>query len=380
MTLKFRTAASLGALVATLGFAAPAIAQSAPTKSDTAAFDRIWDAAVLHKGAKGDVLNDLRIVGRINLDQYVVDSDQGDDTDLVVRRARIGATARMFDHLEIAVQADLNLEGGGPVYNKLTDASLAWTFSKAARLTVGKQNVEFTLDGLQSANRLLTIDRSNVSNNFWFPNEYLTGASLKGDVGRWKYQAAVYSSGKSNREFGKFDAGHVIIVGAGRDFADVVGNKQALVRVDYVYNKPDARADLTRPFEHVVSLTGMFDQGKWGASGGLVVAKGFPGQSDGFGADLVGWLNLSKKLQAVGRYTYMSSETVNGLRLARYENVIVSGRGDRYNEIYGGLNWYIYGHKLKLQTGLAYATMRDRANDGGAYSGINWTTGLRVSW
>jgi hypothetical protein len=24
--------------------------------------------------------------------------------------------------------------------------------------------------------------------------------------------------------------------------------------------------------------------------------------------------------------------------------------------------------------------MRDRANDGGAYSGTSWTTGLRIGW
>jgi hypothetical protein len=26
------------------------------------------------------------------------------------------------------------------------------------------------------------------------------------------------------------------------------------------------------------------------------------------------------------------------------------------------------------------AEMDDRANDGGAYSGVSWTTGLRVGW
>ena len=38
------------------------------------------------------------------------------------------------------------------------------------------------------------------------------------------------------------------------------------------------------------------------------------------------------------------------------------------------------GHRLKLQTGVQFADMRDRANDGGAYSGVSWTTGLRVGW
>ena len=59
---------------------------------------------------------------------------------------------------------------------------------------------------------------------------------------------------------------------------------------------------------------------------------------------------------------------------------MVGSRGDRYHELYAGANYYFYGHKLKLQTGVQFADMDDRAGDGGAYSGISWTTGLRVGW
>ena len=89
---------------------------------------------------------------------------------------------------------------------------------------------------------------------------------------------------------------------------------------------------------------------------------------------------LSEKLQLVGRYTLVASEDDNGVRFARYEREIAAGRGDRYNELYLGLNYYWYGHELKLQNGLQYVDMRDRADDGGAYSGWSWTTAFRLSW
>ena len=38
------------------------------------------------------------------------------------------------------------------------------------------------------------------------------------------------------------------------------------------------------------------------------------------------------------------------------------------------------GHKLKLQGGIQFADMRDRANDGGAYSGVAGPSGFRMSW
>jgi phosphate-selective porin OprO and OprP len=82
----------------------------------------------------------------------------------------------------------------------------------------------------------------------------------------------------------------------------------------------------------------------------------------------------------VGRYTYIQGEDVNTLRFSKWESAVESGKGDEYNEAYIGLNYFFYGHKLKLQTGLSYATMHDRAGDGGDYAGWNWTTGLRISW
>ena len=54
-----------------------------------------------------------------------------------------------------------------------------------------------------------------------------------------------------------------------------------------------------------------------------------------------------------------------------------SERGDEYNELYLGANYYFYGHELKLQTGVQFADWNDQANDGGAYSGVAWTTRLR---
>jgi phosphate-selective porin OprO/OprP len=91
-------------------------------------------------------------------------------------------------------------------------------------------------------------------------------------------------------------------------------------------------------------------------------------------------VDITPKLQLVVRHTYLTSDDANGVRLARYENQLDAGRGDRYNEGYFGVNYYVYGHKLKLQGGVQFADMNDHAGDGGDYSGVAATTGLRVSW
>jgi phosphate-selective porin OprO/OprP len=104
------------------------------------------------------------------------------------------------------------------------------------------------------------------------------------------------------------------------------------------------------------------------------------GQSDAIGAVLMPYYNITDRLQAVGRYTYITSDEENGIRFSRYESVVTGGRGNEYNELYAGLNYYLCGHKLKVQTGITYAWMDDDAQDGGQYEGWTWTTGLRLSF
>ena len=88
----------------------------------------------------------------------------------------------------------------------------------------------------------------------------------------------------------------------------------------------------------------------------------------------------SEKVQWVARYTYLKSSDENGVRLGRYEKNIVSDRGDQYHEYFGGVNYYLNNHKLKLQAGVQYAKMADKANDGGAYDGWSLTLALRSYW
>ena len=262
----------------------------------------------------------------------------------------------------------------------LTDAYLGYEFSKAAVLKIGKQSAPFTLDGATSSNSLLTIDRNNLSNNLWFPNEYLPGVSLSGKIDQWQYFIGAFSGGSSSPEFGNFDAGNLALVSLGYDFGKQLGAKKALLRADYVYNQPDAQSDFVRSLENVASISFQLDQDQWGVSTDLAAGTGFGRQSDVWGLAVMPWYNISDKLQVVGRYTYMDGDGNDSIRFSRYENALTGGRGDNYQEYYAGLNYYICGHKLKLQTGFTYTQMDDAANNGGEYEGWGVTTGLRVSW
>jgi phosphate-selective porin OprO/OprP len=156
--------------------------------------------------------------------------------------------------------------------------------------------------------------------------------------------------------------------------------KQALLAGNYVYQKPDANNTFTRQLEHVGSLNLKLDTKRWGLRADVSAAAGYLGQSDLWGVMTMPYVNATDHLQIVGRYTFLESDDPRGIRFATYESRLASARGDRYNEWYLGANYYLYGHKLKLQTAVQHVDMQDRSNRGGAYSGVSATTGLRVSW
>lgn len=373
------TLCSLIALPA-LTHAGQPLAPTVEKKADTSLLDSIWALPTIYHNDENPFIQDVRIVGRAHFDEYQVDSDLGHDQDWIVRRLRIGTKVRLLQQFTAHVEVDFDPQNDFPAYRRLTDAYLAWQPSDAFRLTVGKQSVKFTLDGSNSSNELLTIDRSNIANNFWFPNEYISGISASGTVGHFQYNTGYFSAGTDSKEFGNFDAGHFFLASVGYDFGKVLGFKKALVRADYVYNEPNPESTSVRPLEQVGALVLVLDHGRWGVSGELDRAQTFGAENYLFGAGVMPWFNITDKLQVVGRYTYISSSQQNGVRLARYDSFITSKTGDEYHEIYGGLNYFFYGHRLKLQSGLSYATLNDASLEGSEYHNWSWVNALRISW
>jgi phosphate-selective porin OprO/OprP len=369
---------ALGVLLTAWPGTADAQGQAAEKTPST--FDRIWRFTEWYRNDQNPVIQRFVFSGRYQHEYATLDADQGDHSEWNVRRMRLGPRVTLFRTITVHLEAELNPQEAEPFFVRMTDVYVQWTKSSRASLTVGKHGVPFTMDGLTSSKELIAIDRSNLTNNLWFTEEYLPGVSFSGRVAPWTYRAGVYSSGRKDKWFGEFDGGAFAHTLVGYDFGDALGVDEATLGVNYVYQQPDANNTFTRPFEHIGSVNFKLEADAWGLRTDLSAGSGYLGQSDVWGAMAMPYVNVTGRLQVVGRYTFVTSEGANGVRLATYENAIVSGRGDRYSEVYGGVNYYFYGHKLKLQTGVQWADMNDRAGDGGAYSGASWVTGVRVGW
>jgi phosphate-selective porin OprO and OprP len=372
-------------LVSLCVFSIPAAAQ---TDTDQAApitghglYDKIWAKFTdWYRDESNPLVQRILLSGRFHYEYATLDSDQGKHSEWNVRRLRIGPRITLIRALTLHTEVELDPQDHDPFYERFTDLNVQWTRSPRFALTVGKQSVPFTVDGATSSRELLTIDRSNLANNIWFPEEYLPGVSVSGKRAAWLYRGGLYSAGAENREFGEFTGGVVGLGVLGYDFLKALGVREALLTGNYVYQHPDPDNTFTRQLEHVGSINFRFESTKYGFRSDFSAASGYLGQADLWAVQLMPFYNVTDKFQFVTRYTHVSSDGPDGVRLPTYESRIVSDYGDEYNDLYFGANYYFYGHKLKLQTGLQFADMNDSANNGGAYSGVSWTTGLRVGW
>jgi phosphate-selective porin OprO and OprP len=361
--------------------AAAAQSVQGTSKPPESPYDRTWrQFTQWYKDDRNPVVQQVLFTGRFQHDLATVDADQGDHDESNVRRVRLGPRVTFLRNYLFHAEVEINPQERNPFYMRFTDLYVQWSKSSALAVTVGKQSIPFTQEGATSSKDLITIDRGNLANNIWFGQEYVPGVSVSGRTAPWVYRAGVYSAGAANRELGEFGGDYFTLAVLGYDFAKPLGVKEALLTGNYVYQHPDRDNTFTQRLEHVGSLNFRFEADRWGFRSDVSSAAGYLGQSDLWAVMAMPFYNVTNKLQAVGRYTFIDSADPNGVRLATYENKVVSGRGDEYNELFLGANYFFYGHKLKVQTGVQWADMNDRAADGGEYSGLSWTTGLRVGW
>ncbi len=340
----------------------------------------LFDRAVLYENDDFLPFQKFALSGRFQADAAFFDADQGEYDTLEWRRVRAGFKSRHFDTLGVHVETDLDLNDSDPVYRRLTEANVEWSPGDELAVKIGKQGANFTLDGGTSSTRIYRMERSLLSTNVWFTERFFTGATASGERDGWIYYTGIFSS-DAGTEFGDFESGTFGIVSIGYDFAEAIALDQAVVRLDYVRHDPTGRGvSGARNLSDIFSLNSTIENGPWGLRTDLSFAEGIGTQSDLAGLAIMPTYDLSEEWQLVASYNYVTSEDLNGVRLDRYESRIVSDRADEAHEFYFGVNRYFCEHKLKWQAGVEYTTAEDAANDGGAYDGWGFSTGIRISW
>jgi phosphate-selective porin OprO/OprP len=396
-------------------------------------FDQAWSAFNLHKDDDNQILQEFSLQGRLQIQsiygeaegESINTKDFKDQTslginndeslwgnDIEARRARFGFKSKWFQVFKfdglINVDTDaMDNSGDDTLYKDLYELYITYAPSDAFNLSVGKNKVRFTREQETSSNNILTLERSLGSNTL-FPGE-LTGiwTSGKGIKGGWLYELGVYGNDRS-REFTSGDGGKIVIAKIGYDYAERVGYDTAVASLHYMHNtqpgyqeRRDAEytGGVSPDFTNSIALTNEITQGRFGLNTELLYGFGFQGkaqrhnttapfaygaqnvdQGDIMGITVMPSYYIAEGLQLVGRLQVLAAEDTEDLRLpSRYER-LVSGaasdeRGVTYVSTYLGLNYYVYGHKLKLMNGVEYSHL-----GGGEYDGYTFMSGLRFSF
>jgi phosphate-selective porin OprO and OprP len=359
---------------------------------EPSAFDTLWSYATLYKDDTNPIFQEFKLRGRYQGQYWDVDADQGSQSNWEDRRSRFGFDAKLFDKkLEARVDFQSN-DGFEDFYDGLVDAHLRWKPHSWLSITAGKTKPLIAqYDWLESTNTQPTFERSQIFNQLGINRA--TGLTIEGTTDAWSWRTGIYSNDTPNNtggtgsygdgEFGEFDGGVSYTLGAGYDFKHLINVEKAEFRLDWLHSDRETDDLVLAKYNDIVTATFSIKEGYLGTAFEAFSASGGDGNnSDVFGFYIQPTYDLiPKKLQLVGRYSYANSEGPLGVQgQSRYERKVAThqGLGDSYHAIYSGVQYFIYGDKLKLMAGAEWSWLD--SEDGDSYDGVTLLTGIRFSF
>lgn len=383
----FRTnlAAQLVVCLLLLGVVKSAFGEQQSSAVSYAAADRfesIWEGARLYQNDDATAVQSFSLVGRYHGQYWDVDSDSGDAEGWDNRRMIFGINSQLYDQFLLDLQMHI-IDVSSLEYGGLYTASLKWT-SKEKRFAASAGRLDYVYTGLErstSSKRIVTIERGLLVGQL-MPGE-VVGLYTDTQLEALTIRAGVYS-GDIGDEFSNFDAG--IAVGTGFEVDFPLGYESGTLNLDMLYNDGDPSNNAFEAYQQIVSI---WHQGKAGAfSMGVDYTYGgdeVNNRPDVYGLTIIptyellqSWLIGGDRLQLATRYQFARSDGINGLSVPRrYDSEVVNGSGDHYQAFYAGLNYLLYGDRLKLMAGVEYSTMKDESQDGGSFSDWTYLAGFR---
>jgi len=351
-------------------------------------FAPLWEVPQLYENKDNAIVQKFDIIGRYHGQYWWADSEGNKDQDWENRRMYLGFDTKLFNNFKIEVQVSIN-DDFDPVYKGLYDAFIQWEKEDFA-VSVGRLDYVYTgMERSTSSKRIKTMERALLVNQV-MPGEVI-GLYITDKIGELSYQTGLFS-GSIKQEFTDFKGGFGALLGL--SYPMHLFYDTGSLHLDYLYNNGNADNNAFKPYENIISLwhEGTKDAFTFGID--CTMATGVDAKSDVFGLTLLPTYDVAHnlllnddKLQVAMRYHYASSSDDYSLDFAkRYEQPVTSGKGDSYNALYLGLNYYLYQQKLKLMGGVEYFEMDGVAdtedvefsNINRSVDGWNIITGIRL--
>lgn len=337
--------------------------------SDTSAYDDIWDALSLYKSDSGFV-NEFRVIGRYHGQIHLAEGEGDADSSFWEhRRMRAGFRVSMLEK-ELTLNAEYQWNDLPAQYDsEMTDVYLEYKPKKdGINFRIGKWQPHFGYEFGTTSREIITFERTAFVNSLGI--NFTPGVRVGGKHGKFSWSLAGFSN-LTDEYYGSFDGGASVLATVGYDISEVTGWDKSDLRLDYFHSDHEAGDNRLAGFDDAVSLSFQGKKGAVGLNTDVILSQGSSG--DVVHLMLMPTYDITEKLQGVLRYSYSTGSESDTLRpLRRYESFLDAPRGDEYHSVYLGLNYYLYGHKLKLMTGVEYSHMDGEkdADSFTAYSGI----------
>ena len=342
--------------------------------------DWLWEVPTLIDDPEAPVIQRLRIIGRYH-GQWAW-NDEGIDkySEWESRRLRLGLKIEFLENF--TAQSVWKLDGEENSFDKsnIDNQWIAWRPDEAFGLKIGQQKPLWSLEWSTSSNAIPTFERSLLVNQL--NPEHSLGIYASGVFGPWAYGTGWFRGDLSDEDRGNEQS--FALFSVARDFEALFDQlEDPRWRLDYLYNDGSEQVG-EGDFRHLFAsgISGKLRRGRLSAE--ALYATGGDSEDDVFGFTILPSFDIvPDRLQFVTRYHFAHS---NGdvLRLQdRYETAggrLGDLRGDSYHSLYGGLNWYLRGNRLKLMGGAEYARMKDPNDNGGDYRGWTLFGGVRLSF
>lgn len=308
------------------------------------------DSRVTVSPNRGTV-RELRVRGRIQ-GQAALSTGDGDEDygTFEIRRARIGVQGSLYEPYRF--QIELNTLPSGV---DLDSAYLRYVGIPEASIEFGKNKPRFGHEENTSSANILTVERSNLTNTL--NGGKPVGLRVFGGLGVVEYYAGIFNGPNSGVVNPTDGIGFLYNASLGLNLDDVVGEGRSLrLRADVLYN--DFEEEDGYGFETSGAFSLHFAMNPFDIRAEYMLGEDFSGNTlQGF--YIMPSIKLTSQLEAVARYEFIDSDTNNIRHQSRYarRQSGLSGRGDEYQAIYVGANYYVLGNNLKYMGGAEFASL-----------------------
>ena len=337
----------------------------------------------------GRAVQDVAIRGRVQTQFGYVDAknDEGSDhySTFEVRRARIGLRGGLAHN--VRAQLEANLVPGSSL--SMRSAFLQWREHREAYVKLGFDKPVYGFEENTSSGAILTIERSLISNTL-IPGA-MNGLSLEGSAGWLSYGAGIYTDRANANDAGGDDYLYNATVGLSLD--DLLPGSKLALRADYI-SSDDNGGNFGGRFDDAMAFSAHYTHGDFDLRAEYMSGSNNSNDTDGF--YITPSMHLTENLQAVIRYEQASSDRARGLSApSRYvrrvgdlavretkddnDEVIASTnpqRGDDYQALYAGLNYYFAGHGHKVMLGVERSELKN--TDAGKLEATSVMTAWRM--